>query len=31
VLAAGDEEEHWRSKYVFNVMAAIPVGNSELK
>jgi hypothetical protein len=31
VLAVGDEEEHWRSKYMFNVVAAILVGNGELK
>jgi hypothetical protein len=31
VLAAGDEEEHWRNKYVFNAVAAIPVSNGELK
>jgi hypothetical protein len=30
-LAAGGEEGHWRSEYVFNVVAAIPVINRELK
>jgi len=29
--AVGGGEEHWRSEYVFNVVAAIPVSNGELK
>jgi hypothetical protein len=28
---AEDKEEYRRSEYVFNVVAAIPVGNGELK
>jgi hypothetical protein len=31
MLAAGDEEEPWRSKYVFHAVAAIPAINGALK